>query len=88
MYGCAIGLGGGCHHQVVHADVCGQRGHIVHQLGDVLRLLLGELRRALREAKVALQLTAALGFIGFGVFAVALAARIWTAALPLLGGAR
>lgn len=53
-----------------------------------LRLLLGELRRALREAKVALQLTAALGFIGFGVFAVALAARIWTAALPLLGGAR
>ncbi|MEO7332010.1 MAG: hypothetical protein ABI193_25770, partial [Minicystis sp.] len=53
-----------------------------------LRLLLGELRRALREAKVTLQLTAAIGFIGFGVFAVALAARIWTAALPVLGGAR
>ncbi len=69
------------------AAVAGMAGLI---LGGAigLRLLLGELRRALREAKVALQLTAALGFVGFGVFAVALAARIWTAALPVLGGGR
>ncbi|MFO0756528.1 MAG: hypothetical protein U0359_08565 [Byssovorax sp.] len=53
-----------------------------------LRVLFAEVRAALREARVSLKLTAALGCAGFGLFAVALAARIWTSALPLIGGGR
>jgi len=53
-----------------------------------LRLLLGELHRALKEANVSIRLAGGLGFVGFGVFAIALSARIWTAALPVLGGGR
>jgi hypothetical protein len=48
--------------------------------------LLGELRRAIEKATAATRATAGLAFLGFGVFAVALAARIWWATLPLLGG--
>jgi len=57
-------------------------------LGGAIGLshLLGELRRAISEASAATRASANLAFLGFGVFAVALAARIWWATLPLLGG--
>lgn len=50
--------------------------------------LLGELRQAIASAKAQTRASAGLAFIGFGIFAVALAARIWWATLPLLGGVR
>lgn len=53
-----------------------------------LHRLLRELRDALESAPLATRTTAGFALLGFGVFAVALAARIWWATLPLLGGAR
>jgi len=50
--------------------------------------LVRDLRRAISSAKIATRATANLAFLGFGVFAVALAARIWWSTLPLLGGAQ
>jgi hypothetical protein len=49
--------------------------------------LLRELRGSLKDAPLTTRATAGLAFLGFGVFAVALAARIWWATLPLIGGA-
>jgi hypothetical protein len=52
-----------------------------------LHRLLSELRGSLQHAAVTTRATASLAFLGFGVFAIALAARIWWATLPLIGGA-
>ncbi len=52
--------------------------------------LIGGLRRTLSRADSATRLLALLASLGFGLFAVALAARVWSATLPALarvGGA-
>ncbi len=53
-----------------------------------LRSLRAEVSAALEAAPARMRLLAALTTTGFSLFAVALAARIWTSALPLLGGVR
>lgn len=53
-----------------------------------LHRLLAELRASLQHAAVTTRATAGLAFLGFGVFAIALAARIWWATLPLIGGVK
>jgi hypothetical protein len=53
-----------------------------------LRSLRLEITGALADAPARTRTAAAALTIGFGVFAMALAARIWTSALPLLGGMR
>ncbi|MBX3275990.1 MAG: hypothetical protein KF729_37405 [Sandaracinaceae bacterium] len=52
-----------------------------------LRHLVSTLREALEEADSATRLVATLVQLGFGLFAVLLGWRIWTALLPLVGGA-
>jgi hypothetical protein len=47
----------------------------------------GELGAAVAEAPLAKRALARLALAGFGVFAVALAVRIWSSVLPLFGGA-
>lgn len=53
-----------------------------------LHRLLRELRGALESAPLTTRTTAGFALVGFGVFAIALAARIWWATLPLLGAVR
>jgi hypothetical protein len=53
-----------------------------------LARMMGDLHGALDKAPAATRAKADLAFIGFAVFAVALSARIWWAALPLLRGGR
>ncbi len=52
-----------------------------------LRHLLGTLRDALRRSDAATRTVAAFAQVGFTLFAVVLAWRVWAATLPLLGGA-
>lgn len=53
-----------------------------------LARMVGDLHGALDKAPAATRAKADLAFIGFAMFAVALSARIWWAALPLLRGGR
>lgn len=53
-----------------------------------LARLIGELHGALAQAPAATRAKADFAFFGFAIFAVALSARIWWAALPLLRGGR
>jgi hypothetical protein len=53
-----------------------------------LHRLLGELRASLERAPFTTRAAAGLALLGFGLFATVLAARIWWAALPLLGGGK
>jgi hypothetical protein len=53
-----------------------------------LRQLVATVREALKEADSATRTLAMVAQIGFGLFAVVLAMRVWTAVLPLIGGAR
>jgi len=48
--------------------------------------LLGELRHALVRARAGARAGADFAFMGFGLFATLLAARVWWSMLPLLGG--
>jgi hypothetical protein len=53
-----------------------------------LTRLVGDLHTAIAQAPATTRAKADFAFFGFAVFAVALAARIWWAALPLLRGGR
>ena len=53
-----------------------------------LSRMVSELRCAVGKAPAGIRAKADLAFLGFAVFAVALSARIWWAALPLLRGGR
>lgn len=53
-----------------------------------LARLVGDLQGAIHKAPAATRAKADLAFFGFAIFAVALSARIWWAALPLLRGAQ
>ena len=52
-----------------------------------LRHLVATLREALADADSATRLMAFVTQIGFGVFALVLGWRVWSALLPILGGA-
>jgi hypothetical protein len=52
------------------------------------RALMGDVLRGLSRANEGVRFASAAAIIGFGVFAAALALRIWSAALPLFGGGR
>jgi hypothetical protein len=53
-----------------------------------LTRMVGDLRGAIDKAPASTRAKADLAFLGFAVFAVALSARVWWAALPLLRGGR
>jgi len=53
-----------------------------------LTRMIGDLHKAISDAPASTRAKADFAFFGFAIFAVALSARIWWAALPLLGGAR
>jgi hypothetical protein len=50
--------------------------------------MIGDLHGAIHAAPAATRAKADVAFFGFAIFAVALSARVWWAALPLLGGLR
>ena len=52
-----------------------------------LRHLVATLRDALEEADSATRFVAGLSQLGFSLFAALLAWRVWSALLPLVGGA-